>query len=64
MLGFLSKEKDSLSKVKKDEIYFIHCSDELSKDEIKISFTKLAYDFANKLNLNKVYLHFGKEIIV
>lgn len=63
MLGFLSKENDSLSHVNKEEIRFVHVDDNLSRDDIKISNTKLAFMFANKLNINKVFLHFGKDTI-
>ena len=63
MLGFLSKEKDNHLKVKKNEIYFVHCPSNVSKDDFKISLTKTAFNFADKLNVNKVYLHFGKDTI-
>ena len=63
MIGFLSKNNDCLSRVTKDEIHFVHIDDNLSRDDIKISNTKTAFMFANKFNINKVFLHFGKESI-
>lgn len=63
MLGFFAKTKDESEYIKKGELFFVHVPSELSKYDVKLSFTKNAFDYANKLNLKKVYLHFGKEII-
>lgn len=63
MLGFFSKEKDSSQKVKKDEIFFVSCPDDTSKEQIKVLFSKQAISFAEKFNISEVFLHFGKEMI-
>lgn len=64
MLGFFSKENADNVKVKAKEILFVSCSDKLSVDEIRILFSQKAKLFAEKFNLNKVFLHFGKEKII
>lgn len=61
MLGFLSPKEKNDEKVTKEQIYFVSCSDSLTDEQIKVNFSKIALSFAQKLNLNKVFLHFGKE---
>jgi len=63
MLGFFSKKKDSFEKVKKDELFFVSCPDNTNNEQIKVLFSKQAILFAEKFNVNEVFLHFGKEII-
>lgn len=64
MLGFLSEKKDPGAKITKDRIYFVSCSNKLNQDQIKMQFASIAKQFAEKLDLNNVYLHIGKETIV
>ena len=61
MLGFFSLFKDRQNVVKKDEIYFVHVPDDANDDEIRELYSKLAKDFADFLDVNKVYLNFGKD---
>lgn len=63
MLGFLSSQKESSGIVTKDKIAFVHLPDNSSNDEIKMLISQKAKLFADTLNLNEVYLHFGKEVI-
>lgn len=61
MIGFLSKSIDASKKLKKDEIYFVSVPDGLSEEEVKVRFSKLAVNFANKTDSNVVYLNYGKD---
>lgn len=62
MIGFLSKvDETSKKKVKHDEIYFIHFPDGASADTVKMLASSKAKLFADKFNVNKVFLYIGKE---
>lgn len=63
MIGFLTKEQDVEKIIKNDEFLFVHVPDNLSIEEVKICLTKQAFCYAEKLNLNEVFLYFGKDII-
>ena len=64
MLGFFASTDSDKDVVTKDKISFVSCDDKLSVDDIKMFFAPKAQAFAEKFNLNKVFLHFGKEKII
>lgn len=64
MLGFFCPFKDIKGKVTKDKVYFVSVPDNSKEDEIRMLTSKKARSFAEKLDLNEVYLHFGKEKII
>ncbi len=61
MIGFFSLFKDNQNFVKKEEILFVHIPDDATEEGIKIFCSQKALDFARKLNVDKVYLNYGKE---
>ena len=61
MLGFLSKTKSNKTLVNKESIYFISIPEGLSQEDIKDRFAQLAQTFANKMDVNTVYLIYGKD---
>ena len=63
MIGFLTTKEDSKSVVTKDCIAFVHLPDKSSNDEIKMLISRKAKLFADTLNVDEVFLHFGKECI-
>ena len=61
MVGFFSLFKDNQNIVKKEEILFVHIPDDIVPDAIKEYCSKIALDFARKLDVDKIYLNYGKE---
>lgn len=61
MIGFFSLFKDRQNVVKMNEIFFVHIPENSSDEEIKKRFSKHAKAFAEALDVNKVYLNFGKD---
>lgn len=61
MIGFFSLFKDNQNYVDKKQITFVSIPDNLFEEDIKIRFSKLARDFANAVDSNKVYLLYGKD---
>lgn len=61
MIGFFSLFKDNQNYVRKDQILFVHVPDDIPESEIKVRLSKMAKDFANKVDSNIVYLNYGKE---
>lgn len=64
MLGFFASTDNDKEVVTKDKISFVSCDDKLSVEDIKMLFAPKARAFAEKLDLKKVVLHFGKEKII
>jgi hypothetical protein len=64
MLCFLSAVSEPSSKVMKENISFVSVPDSATEEEIKILISKKAKLFADYLNLNEVFLHFGKDNII
>lgn len=62
MLGFLSAYDENEKQAQKEKIFFVSIK-ALDKEDIKIEMSPLALQMARKLNLNKVYLFYGKEKI-
>ena len=64
MIGFLSTTNDPKRKVKAKDIFFVHIPDGSNLEAIKRLIAPTAKSYAEKVNLDKVFLHFGKEIII
>lgn len=63
MIGFFSKTPDPKAKVTKQEIYFVSAPDGLNEEELRVRFAPISKQFAEALDVNEVYLHFGKDFI-
>lgn len=60
MIGFLSAFDENEKSAPKEKISFIHISSENS-DDIKNEVSPLALSFARQLQIEKVYLFYGKD---
>lgn len=63
MIGFFSKSPNPKERVTKEEIYFVSAPDGLKEEELRVRFAPISRQFAEALNVNEVYLHFGKDFI-
>ena len=61
MIGFFSLSKDNSEFVKKDALYFVSIPDSLPPQVIHDRFAHIAQAFANQMDVNKVYLNYGKD---
>ena len=62
MLGFLSAYDENEKQAQKEKIFFVSIKAQ-DKEDIKIEMSPLALQMARKLNIDKVYLFYGKEKI-
>lgn len=60
MIGFLSAYDENEKQAAKDKIMFVHISSE-NQEDIKQEMSPIACSFARQLNLEKVYLFYGKD---
>lgn len=60
MIGFLSAYDENEKHADKEKITFVHFLSDNSED-IKIEMSEFACRFANKFDLEKVYLFYGKD---
>lgn len=61
MIGFFSASNEAGKCFKKDTIYFVSIPDGLKSDDIKDRFASIAQLYANQMDVNKVYLNYGKD---
>lgn len=60
MIGILTAYDENEKQAQKEKISFVHINSENS-DDVRIEMSEPAVRFANKFNLEKVYLYFGKD---
>lgn len=60
MIGLLSAYDENEKQASKEKISFIHI-DSKTDEDVEIEVSPLACNFARKLNLEKVYLFYGKD---
>lgn len=61
MIGFLSAYDENEKQVNKEKISFVHINSS-DEEDIKTEMSEYACRFANKFNLEKVYLFYGKDM--
>lgn len=60
MLGFISAYDENEKSASKEKIFFVHINSS-DKEDIEKEVAPIALQFARTLNLEKVYLFYGKD---